>query len=222
VFPGAGGLPILADGQVVGGIAASGATVSPFFPKSVPPERLIADGQPANPEDLLIAYAMDIPYVGQHGDDLEKWRRTFGEWPEEPPTGLGLAAAPRASQQAELAQAIRLSDAVLEEAARRDLLVSVAVVDRYGDPIQQDGMAGSPTAAGYLAPALAAAAAAFETPSETVGERYPAATLERLLPYPVATAPGGLPLPGFGGLGVAGPDPSLAAEIALAALEALQ
>ncbi len=53
-FPGAGGMPILdGDGVIVGGIAASGSTVSPFLPSGVAPEVVSAEGEPANPEDLL-------------------------------------------------------------------------------------------------------------------------------------------------------------------------
>src|SRR3954451_6912905 len=50
VFPGAGGMPIAdAAGEVVAGIAASGATVGPFvaYP-GADPRKLIADGRPAN------------------------------------------------------------------------------------------------------------------------------------------------------------------------------
>ena len=67
------------DGVVVGGVAASGATVSPFLPTGVAPSVVSADGEPANPEDLLIAYALDIPYVGQHGDDRARWQARFGD-----------------------------------------------------------------------------------------------------------------------------------------------
>ena len=224
-FPGAGGMPILDGDEVVGGIAASGATVSPFFPAGVEQERMVADGRPANPEDLLIHYALRLPYVGQHGDDVERWARSFGPFPEDPPRGLGMAEAPRAAQQSELTAAIRLADAVLEEAGRRGVLVSVAIVDRRGDPIQQDSADGAPTSAAFLAPALAAASATFELPSVEVGVRHSEAALARLLPYAVATVQGGLPWTSggrvVGGLGVAGPDPALAGEIALAALEAM-
>jgi hypothetical protein len=47
LFPGAGGMPVSADGAVVAGIAASGATVSPFFPAGLAPRR------PANPARLV-------------------------------------------------------------------------------------------------------------------------------------------------------------------------
>src|SRR4051812_34786206 len=83
IFPGAGGMPIRDGGVVVGGIAASGATVSPFFPVGIDRRNLIANGGPANPEDLLIHYALGLPYVGQHGDDLSRWATTFGEWVDQ-------------------------------------------------------------------------------------------------------------------------------------------
>ena len=47
-FPGAGGMPVSAGGVVVAGIAASGATVSPFFPADIDPHALSVDGWPAN------------------------------------------------------------------------------------------------------------------------------------------------------------------------------
>lgn len=224
-FPGAGGMPIWEGDEVIGGIAASGATVSPFFPAGVEQERMIADGQPANPEDLLIHFALGLPYAGQHGDDRERWARSFGPFPDDPPQGIGMAEAPPASLQEELRWAIGVADAVIAEARRRDLLVAVAVVDRRGDPIQQDSMDGAPTAAAFLAPALAAAASTFELPSDVVGKRVPSGALDRLLPYPVAVLPGGIPVRREGrvvaGLGVAGPDPLTAAQIAEAALEAI-
>src|ERR1700743_825106 len=50
-FPGAWGRRVLADGAVIGAIAASGATVGPFvdYP-GASKRRLIADGRPANCE----------------------------------------------------------------------------------------------------------------------------------------------------------------------------
>lgn len=225
-FPGAGGMPIFDGDEVIGGIAASGATVSPFFPKGLPVERLIADGRPANPEDLLIHYALELPYAGQHGDDLERWQRSFGDFPADAPTGLGMADAPPAVRQDELQWALTLADRALDEAARRDVLVAVAVVDRRGDPVQQDGMDGAPTAAGFLAAALAATAATFELPTTAVRDRFagspglPAA----VLPFPIATTEGGMPVRRRGrvvaGLGIAGPEPRIAAEIAAAVTEA--
>ena len=87
-------------GVVVGGIAASGATVSPFLPAGVAPEVVSADGEPANPEDLLIAYALGVPYVGQHGDDQARWEARFGDLVVAPEESLGMQPAPAASPPA--------------------------------------------------------------------------------------------------------------------------
>ena len=114
LFPGAGGLPVrAADGVVVAGIAASGATVSPFLPTGVAPEIVSADGEPANPEDLLIAYALGLPYVGQHGDDRARWQARFGDLEVSAEDSLGMKPAPEASAQAELAWAKGLCDRVI-------------------------------------------------------------------------------------------------------------
>src|SRR5262245_7013536 len=106
VFPGAGGLPVRdPPGGVGAGGAGSGATVSPFLPTGVAPEVVSAAGEPANPEDLLIAYAMGVSYVGQHGDDRARWQARFGDLVVAPADALGMAPAPVASAQHELAWA---------------------------------------------------------------------------------------------------------------------
>src|ERR1700710_1249111 len=132
LFPGAGGRPIREGDEVVAGNAASGATVSPFFPQGIAQENMIADGQPANPEDLLIAYALGIPYVGQHGDDVARWNTSFGEFPADAPTGVGMAPAPPASRQPEHDWALALSDEAMAEATHRGYRVAVAIVDHRG------------------------------------------------------------------------------------------
>jgi uncharacterized protein GlcG (DUF336 family) len=223
MFPGAGGLPIRADGAVVAGIAASGATVSPFFPDGVEPASLSVDGQPANPEDLLIAYALQLPYTGQHGDDQPRWAARFGDLRIDPADSAGMSPAPAARRQAELNWAKGLCDRVLREAERRDLRVAVAVVDRGGDAIQQDLMDGGPAGAVAVAQAVANTAALFDGPSEEVARRY--GGVERLAPIVIPAVlgvAGGLPLRVAGrlagGLGVAGPEPASCAGLAAAAL----
>ena len=57
-----------------------GRRVSPFFPAELDRRYSIVDGQPANPEDQVIAYALDMPYVGQHGDDKPRWEARYGAW----------------------------------------------------------------------------------------------------------------------------------------------
>jgi uncharacterized protein GlcG (DUF336 family) len=223
LFPGAGGMPIFDGEEVIAGIAASGATVSPFFPAGIAQENMIADGQPANPEDLLIHYALGLPYVGQHGDDFARWATSFGEFPADAPAGLGMAPAPRASHEPEHDWAVALSDEVMAEATSRGVRVAVAIVDHRGDPIQQDVMDGAATAGAFVSLAVAATAATFQLPSAELGARYGSlAELATTLPYPILGAAGGVPITEgsafVGGLGVAGVEPALAAEIAAAAL----
>jgi uncharacterized protein GlcG (DUF336 family) len=225
LFPGAGGMPVSVDGVVVAGIAASGATVSPFFPADVDPRVLSADGSPANPEDLLIAYALGIPYTGQHGDDQKRWQQRFGELVIDPADSLGMAAAPPAAQQAQLDWARALCDAAMAEAARRGETVAVAVVDSGGDPIQQDLMDGAPAGAVPVAQAVAAASALFGWDSSGLGARFGGAdTIAALVTQPVLAVPGGLPVHDGGrvvaGLGVGGASPQVCDLIACTVLAA--
>ena len=225
LFPGAGGMPVSADGAVVAGIAASGATVSPFFPAGVDPHVLSADGEPANPEDLLIAYALGLPYAGQHGDDRKRWQDRFGDLVIDPAESLGMAPAPRATRQAQLEWAKGLCDAAMDAASRRGVQVAVAVVDRGGDPIQQDLMDDGPVGAVAVAQAVAGAAALFDCGSGDVSARFgPADAVAALVVPPVLGIPGGLPVRHAGrvvaGLGVGGGDPSVCEEIAQIALDA--
>lgn len=217
-FPGAGGIPVRdAHGVVVAGIAASGATVSPFLPEGVAPEALSADGRPANPEDLLIAYALDIAYVGQHGDDAARWKARFGDLVVSPGESLGMKPAPRAAEQRELAWARELCERVCAEAARRRLRVSVAVVDAGGDPVQQDRMQDAVAGGVEVALGTAAASARFGVPSERLAQWYGGA-VATLDPVTVLGVPGGMPLLDDGrtvaGVGVGGADPAQCAELA--------
>ena len=227
LFPGAGGMPVSADGTVVAGIAASGATVSPFFPAGVDPRVLSADGEPANPEDLLIAYALGLPYAGQHGDDEKRWKERFGDLVIDPAESLGMAPAPPAAGQAQLEWAKGLCDAVMDAASRRGIQVAVAVVDRGGDPIQQDLMDGGPAGAVAIAIAIAVAGAAalFDCGSADLGTRFgtPDAVAALVVP-PVLGLPGGIPVHDGGravaGIGVGGGDPVVCQELARIALDA--
>ena len=225
LFPGAGGMPISVDGVVVAGIAASGATVSPFFPADADPRVLSADGRPANPEDLLIAYALGIPYAGQHGDDQKRWEQRFGDLVVDPADSLGTAPAPPASRQAQLDWAKALCDAAMDAAARRGIRVAVAVVDRGGDPIQQDLMDGAPAGGVAVAQAVAGAAALFNCASGDLGSLFgPADAVAALVVPPVLSVPGGLPVRDAGcvvaGLGVGGGGSAICEDIARSALAA--
>lgn len=221
MFPGAGGMPVRdSDGAVIGGIAASGATVSPFLPTGVAPEVVSAEGEPANPEDLLIAYALGVPYVGQHGDDRARWEARFGDLAVSPEASLGMKPAPVASHQHELEWATEICNRVIAAAAARGLLISVTVVDRGGDPIHQDRMDDAVAGAVDVALATAATAARFGRPSDSLDAVYGPAvkSLGRLSPLPFLGAPGGVPLVAegrvVGGLGVGGVDPVQCGELA--------
>jgi uncharacterized protein GlcG (DUF336 family) len=230
LFPGAGGMPVSAGGVVVAGIAASGATVSPFFPEGVDPRVVSADGRPANPEDLLIAYALSVPYTGQHGDDQKRWEQRFGDLAVDPADSLGMAPAPPAGRQAQLDWARGLCDAAMDAATRRGVRVAVAVVDRGGDPVQQDLMDGAPAGGVAVAQAVAGAAALFDCGSGDLGARFglpdggAVTALAALVVPPVLGVPGGLPVRDSGqvvaGLGVGGGDPAVCADIARIALDA--
>jgi uncharacterized protein GlcG (DUF336 family) len=202
--------------------------VSPFFPEDVDPRVVSADGRPANPEDLLIAYALGVPYTGQHGDDQKRWEQRFGDLAVDPADSLGMAPAPPASCQAQLDWARGLCDAAMDAAARRGVRVAVAVVDRGGDPIQQDLMDGAPAGGVAVAQAVAGAAALFDCGSGNLGARFGqpdgGAALAALVVPPVLGIPGGLPVRDGGqvvaGLGVGGGDPDACADIARIALDA--
>lgn len=232
IFPGAGGMPIRAADQpgqpVIAGVAASGSGIGPFvgYPGS-DPEQLIADGKPSNGEDLLVHYALGIPYEGQHGDDLERWINAYGEFPADSGPGQGMSPAPPASRQDEHVWALALADRVIAAAVEEGLLISLAIVDRRGDPIQLDRMDGAVSAAPFVAEAVAATAATFGIRSGGLGGHYKNDEIDRLaavLPYAILPAPGGLPIiedgAVVGGLGVAGPSPAACEELVAAVLRA--
>ena len=230
-FPGAGGMPIRADAHtdttagadadrpVIGGFSASGATIGPFAAiPGIDRRMLIADGKPANSEDLIVLWALGLPYEGQHGDDQKRWLDAFGELPDEP--GLGYDDPPP-SHLREHEWAVALADRAFARADEHAVRIAVAVVDVRGDPIQQDTMDGAPTAAPFVAEAVAAAAATFQLPSGAIDPQ-----LTSVLPYRALAVDGGLPIrdesgrghPFVGGLGVAGAHPGICHEIARAVL----
>ncbi|MEP7177671.1 MAG: heme-binding protein [Pseudonocardiales bacterium] len=224
IFPGAGGMPITRNGVVVAGIAASGATVSPFFPADIAPQIVSAGGRPANPEDLLIAYALDVPYDGQHGDDAVRWQVRFGELTVAPEDSLGMSLAPAAVDQPELTWARDLADRVLAAATARGIAVAVTVVDCGGDPVQQDRADDAVAASVAVAQAVAVTAALFGCASQEVSHRY-AGSLDQLRALQASHllfVPGGLAVTSgdrvVGAVGVGGPPPAVAAEIAAAAM----
>lgn len=65
IFPGPGGMPIVREGRIVGGIATGPAVELP-----VDDAKVTIDGKRANTEDLVIAHALGIPYEDQHGPPI--------------------------------------------------------------------------------------------------------------------------------------------------------
>ncbi len=230
VFPGAGGMPITEDGWVVGGMAASGAVIGPFvdYP-GADPQQLIADGQPSNGEDLIVHYAMGLPYEGQHGDDLERWVNAYGAFPDDAGPGLGMAPAPPAVRQLEHRWALATADTAMDAAVEAGKHIAVAIVDRRGDPIQIDAMDGCPGSAPVAAELAAAAAANFQCPSGQLAERYSEQALRELaaaLPYGILSAPGGVPIEEDGevvaAIGIGGPPPGECHELATGVVAGLR
>jgi uncharacterized protein GlcG (DUF336 family) len=229
IFPGAGGMPIHREGWVVAGLAASGAGIGPFVGyEGSTPEKLIADGKPANGEDLLVHYALGLPYEGQHGDDVARWLAAYGVFPADAGAGLGMAEPPPAAQQPEYRWGLAVADAAIAQAARRGVLIAVAVVDSRGEAIQLDRMDGAPAASVAIAEATAATAATFGVASADLrrflGTDTAVVTTAAALPYRVLPVAGGLPVLEAGGivagLGIGGPEPRLCAEIAADTLAA--
>jgi uncharacterized protein GlcG (DUF336 family) len=227
VFPGAGGMPIDRQGWVVAGIAASGAGIGPFvdYP-GADRLKLIADGRPANGEDLLVHYALGIPYEGQHGDDVARWEAAYGPLPANIGAGLGMAQPPRHSRQGEHDWARALADRALTLAAQDGQRIAVSIVDSRGDPIQQDRMDSAPAAAVAVSEAVAATAATFHCPSAQVAALYRGEALTLLaaaLPWSVLPVPGGLPVSTgdavVAGIGIGGPSPDACHRLATAALD---
>jgi uncharacterized protein GlcG (DUF336 family) len=229
-FPGAGGMPIYDDeGRVIAGLAASGAGIGPFvdYP-GADPEKLIAGGRPANGEDLLVHYALGLDYEGQHGDDDERWAAAYGPFPADAGPGSGLDDPPPASGQRERAWALTLADRAIAVAGTRHTTVAVSVVDRRGEPIQQDRMDGAPGAAVEISQATAAAASTCACASseltERVGGSAAVAQLSEVLPFTILAVPGAVPIfedgVVVGAIGVGGPAPELCEAIAIAARDA--
>ncbi len=225
VFPGAGGMPITRDGWVVAGIAASGAGIGPFVAYAgADPQKLIADGRPANGEDLLVHYALEIPYEGQHGDDLARWVDAYGAFPQDAGAGLGMADPPPASRQHEYRWALDLADRAIAQAQAQGVSIAVTIADARGEPIQQDRMDGTPAASVALSEGTAAAAATFGCPSGVLADTYGGdaklALIAAALPHRILSIPGGVPISEgdavVAAIGVGGRDPHQCHRIAAA------
>lgn len=223
-FPGAGAMPLVRDGRVIGALGASGATMGPFvkYP-GCDPRMLVVDGKAANAEDLVISYARELgAYDPQHGDDDARWNAAYGELPGAEFAGCnGMAAAPKHGAQLILASALALSDAALALGRAEDVRIAVAIVDRHGDAIQLDCDDGACGATLGIAEMAAACAALFGCGSDAVMDRFGVDTLKAYRAQSgrdIAAVPGGMPLFAgdalWGAIGIGGTDPDTCRMIA--------
>lgn len=158
IFPGEGGMLINKDGRAVGAIA-TGEGIGPFDEiPGVDAGEFELDGVGGNAEDVVIAYALQIPYEDQH-------TRTTDRPAREGPL--------RGRQKLEriddlphtLDVARRHADRAIELARQKGFALGVAVVDEVGVVMQMDRMDGAPPGSPDLAEARAATALLFQRPS---------------------------------------------------------
>ncbi|HWL59272.1 MAG TPA: heme-binding protein [Microbacteriaceae bacterium] len=170
LYPGAGAQFIKIDGRIVGAYA-SGSGYGPLKQiQGIDPSRLMADGQPANVEDLITAHALGIRYRDQHPQSnlVERSQGELHEWnvgeiaqtADERGVWAGFGER-RPSLTLRTARA--LADAVL---AAADRAVSVAICDEVGTPMQIDRMVDAPPMSVRRAEARARTAFAEGTDGE--------------------------------------------------------
>ena len=221
-FPGAGGVPIIADKRIVGAIA-TGLGVGPFVRlRGVAPAELIADGAAANLEDVIISFALGGPYVAQHGDDLARWIEAYGSAPDPALRGTAMDPVPAASAQFGLNRARAISEYTMAQAAEKGVRASIAVVDALGDVVTLDRMDGAPPMGMDVAAATAVASVNFGVPSGEVATLpgYEGALHELMdvVPYRMLAMPGAHPLnigsEPMGAIGVHCHDLSIADDLA--------
>lgn len=219
-FPGPGAQIIFKEQRPVGALS-TGLGVPPFvkFP-GLDPMKLVIDGKPANAEDLCIAYGLRKPYESQHGDDNKRWLDAYGTLPQG--QGTGFAESPKCTKQQELDAAIRLCDAAMAEAARRNVLISVVVVDSAADVVQVDRMDNAAPMTPDAAEALAVTAVNFRASSAEAAKYPDLQALAGVTSFKFLPVPGGLPLIDggrvVGALGVSGADPKECEAIARVAI----
>jgi uncharacterized protein GlcG (DUF336 family) len=155
----------------------------------------MADGAPANAEDLIIACALQVPYTNQH----EEARRLVG---------------PRVEERVDdyphcLAAARGYADRAIAYAQQRGLRPSVAVVDEVGQLMQLDKMDGGTPQSPDLAEAKALTALNFQRSSGELGhppERI--VQIQGIVHYRMLAVQGGLPIRAdgqmVGAIGIAG------------------
>lgn len=212
-FPGPGGMPIMKHGRCVGGIA-TGAGIGPFTEiPGVDPSKLMADGRPANAEDLVISAALGVSYTNQHGDRALR-APGDGTLPAGPlPLGLD--------------DALACADRAITKAREVGTRIGVAVVDELGRLIHTDRMDGAPLVSCEMAEAKALSAAKFQRPTSALADEFRSRSarmraIERLGGFTILALGGGVPImqdghmigaigvSGSGAFGAAGGDEPIA------------
>jgi uncharacterized protein GlcG (DUF336 family) len=214
-FPGAGGMPILKNRRLVGGIA-TGAGIGPFNQiEGVDESDLMVDGVLANAEDLVISVALGIPYRSQHGD-----RRLPDPFPREDPEEA-------AQLPLNLAQARVYADRAIARARELNAAIGVAVVDDQGRLIQLDRMNGAQLMATEVAEAKALTSVFMQRTTTSLVEEFDAKSarleaIQRMVPFTILGSGGGLPIRKngelIGAIGVAGLPGPQSDDLATAAL----
>lgn len=212
IFPGPGAMPIRKNGRVVGGMSTGGGLGPWTEIPGVDPSLLMADGKPANAEDLIISYALQIPYQNQH----EEGRKLVGPRVEERIDDLPHC----------LPAARTYADRVLQAADKRGARAAVVVVDELGQLVQLDRMDGSTLHGGELAEAKAMTALNFQRSTMDLAKNFSMerfAEIKQLVHYKAFAGSGGVPIVRdgqvVGAVGVhGGGGPEASDELARAAL----
>jgi uncharacterized protein GlcG (DUF336 family) len=190
VFPGEGGMLIYKDGWPVGSIA-TGEGIGPFDEiPGVDPAEFELNGVRGNAEDIVIAYALDIPYEDQHTRSTDRPAR------EGPHRGRSVNER-RDDLPHSLDAARRYADRAIELAQQRGFALGVAVVDETGVVVQMDRMDGGPPGSPDLAEARAATALVFQRPTLEVSDSMGPDHLARvgeIVHFKILAGGGGAPI----------------------------
>jgi len=205
IFPGAGGIPIVRDGWVVGTMS-TGPGVGGM--DAVVPD---VEGK-VNLEDYIVCHALGIPYQQQHPEPMAQMLGPSDRGPNRP-TGLTLA------------DARVYADKAMAAATRLGIKVGVGIVDEVGLLLQLDLMDGGPLAAPDLCEAKALTALHFQMPTAGMRQMLDPGELDQVahaMAFRMVTVAGGRPMVRdgevIGAIGVTGNTPAKADQIAAEAI----
>jgi uncharacterized protein GlcG (DUF336 family) len=184
VFPGPGAMPIRKSGRIVGALSTGGGGLGPWTKiAGVDPSALMADGVPANAEDLVVAFALQIPYTNQHPDVTDLPGNAVDERNDGLPHSLDAAR--------------QYADRAIEAAKAKGWRVSVAVVDEVGQLMQVDRMDGAPPMSPDLAEAKAITSLNYQRPTADVGKTVSVDRLQEIreiVKFKFLAGGGGVPI----------------------------